>query len=274
MSRNWRSLDPSHWFLNDLIHKRRVERSEYDRLDRVEDRMWWFAAMHRNLLILAHRTPLAAANLPILDAGCGTGGLLVRLAGDYPESTILGLELDPQACRRAARKSSRPVCAGSVNDLPFADSALAAIFSGDVLCHQAVDEGRALRQFHRCLAEQGWLVLNLPAYRWMLSRHDAAVHNIRRYTAKSLRRLLHESGFRPVYVSYWNALLFPLMMLTRKLSPGDDGGSSDVKFYPRPMEVFCRIATGLESAWLRAGMGFPFGGSVLAIATKRDVPHG
>jgi SAM-dependent methyltransferase len=249
-----------------------VERYEYEKLDQVEDRMWWFTALHRNLLMLSQRMPPKVESRPILDAGCGTGGLLVRLAKGYPERAILGLDLDPQACTRAAFKCSRPVCAGSVNALPFADGTLAAIFSADVLCHQGVDERSALRQFHRCLAEDGWLILNLPAYRWMLSRHDAAVHNTRRYTAKNLRTLLQTVGLRPVYVSYWNALLFPMMVVTRKLFPEDP--ASDVKLYPRPIDVFCRVVTGIETALLRAGMRFPFGGSVLAVAAKEGAAHG
>jgi SAM-dependent methyltransferase len=251
-----------------------VERSEYDKLDEVEDRMWWFATMHRNLLTLSRRLPLEVASRPMLDAGCGTGGFLARLAGSYPDRRVLGIDMDPQACTRAAAKSARPVCAGSVNELPFDDGAFAAIFSADVLCHQSVNEHRALLQFHRCLAEGGCLILNLPAYRWMLSRHDTAVYNSRRYTAKRLRRLLQAVGFRPVYVSYWNAVLFPLMVITRKLFPGDQGAASDVKLYPRLIDALCRAATGLETALLRAGLRLPFGGSVLAIAVKGGVAHG
>ena len=242
--------------------------SEYDKLDRVEDRMWWFAAMHANLLMAAQRWALDELDLPILDAGCGTGGFLARLAVKYCGKPVIGLDLDLQACTRAAIKSDRPVCAGSVNDLPFADDALATIFSADVLCHEGVDERRALRQFHRCLSENGRLILNLPAYRWMLSRHDMAVSNTRRYTTTGLRRLLTAVGFRLVYISYWNAVLFPLMVITRKLFPEDHGIFSDVKLYPRSVDMLCRAATALETALLRRGMGLPFGGSILAIAVK------
>jgi SAM-dependent methyltransferase len=245
-----------------------VNLSEYDKLDLVEDRMWWFAAMHANLLMAAQRSALDKLDLPILDAGCGTGGFLSRLAPKYYGRPVIGLDLDLRACTRAAIKSARPVCAGSVNDLPFANDALAAIFSADVLCHEGVDESRALRQFHRCLSENGWLILNLPAYRWMLSRHDSAVSNVRRYTATGLRRLLKAVGFRPVYISYWNAALLPLMVITRKLAPEDHGMISDVKLYPRWVEMLCRAATALEAALLRRGVRLPFGGSILAIAVK------
>jgi SAM-dependent methyltransferase len=248
-----------------------VERSEYDKLDSVEDRMWWFAAMHRNLLTISRQLPLETVSLPVLDAGCGTGRFLARLAGTYPQSATFGIDVDPQTCARAVVKSVRPVCAGSVNDLPIADGALAAIFSADVLCHAGVNEGRALWQFHRCLAENGWLILNLPAYRWMLSRHDAAVHNVRRYTANRLRNVLRAVGFRLIYVSYWNTMLFPLMVITRKLALRSHRAASDVSLYPRAIDVLCRLATRVETALLRAGMRFPFGGSVIAIAAKGGV---
>jgi SAM-dependent methyltransferase len=250
-----------------------VRPSEYDKLDRIEDRMWWFAAMHANLLTVARRLAPDEIELPILDAGCGTGGFLSRLARKCGGPVVIGLETDFQACRRAANKSARPVCAGSVNDLPFADAALAAIFSADVLCHEGVDEYRALRQFYRCLSQKGLLILNLPAYRWMLSRHDTAVSNVRRYTARGLRRLLRTAGFRPLYISYWNTVLFPLMVITRKLIPASRDMISDVRLYPRWVDMLCREATAFETALLGRGARLPFGGSVLAVAVKGDDSH-
>jgi len=231
--------------------------------------MWWFAATHANLL--TGFAMAAAGPAPLLDAGCGTGGLLARIAAAYPERALFGIDTDAAACARAARKSRRAVCAGSVNRLPFADAAFGAIFSADVLCHRDVDERAALGQFHRCLAQGGVLVLNLPAYRWMMSRHDAAVYNVRRYTRAGLARLLQRAGFRIVFASYWNAVLFPLMVLTRKLLPARGHPGSDVRLYPGPLDALCRAVTAAERALLRRGWRLPFGGSLLAVAAK-DMP--
>jgi SAM-dependent methyltransferase len=237
--------------------------------------MWWFAASHANLRLLYRvMAGSAAARRPLLDAGCGTGGLLVRLAAEYPDRTIIGLDSDSIACARAMAKSTRPVCAGSVNALPFADAAFGAIFSADVLCHRDVDERAALAQFHRCLWDGGVLVLNLPAYRWMLSRHDAAVYNVRRYTRHGVARLLQAAGFRLLFASYWNVILFPIMVLTRKLVPQGKRATSDVRLYPAPVEALCRAATGFERALLRCGMKFPFGGSLIAVAAKEATQGG
>jgi SAM-dependent methyltransferase len=234
--------------------------------------MWWFAALHANLLMLYRRlVPRLSGTGKLLDAGCGTGGFLARLAERTPETETIGLDADETACRWAAEKSARPICAGSVNALPFDDAVFAAIVSVDVLCHEGVDEVRALGQFHRCLAAGGILILNLPAYRWLMSHHDAAVYNVRRYTTTEVTRLLRAAGFRPIFASYWNIVLFPLMVATRKLLPA--GSGSDVRLHSGMVEAACRAATAFERGLMRAGIRFPFGGSVLAVAAKPEGTH-
>jgi SAM-dependent methyltransferase len=230
--------------------------------------MWWFAALHANLLLL-HRRAAGAAAQPLLDAGCGTGGLLAQIASEYPGRMAVGLDAEPVACALAAAKSGRPVCAGSVNALPFDDATFGAIFSADVLCHAGVDERGALAQFHRCLGDNGLLVLSLPAYQWMMSHHDLAVSNVRRYTRSGIAGLLQAAGFRVAFAGYWNMLLFPLMVLTRKLLPENPVPTSDVRSYSAPVEAVCRAATTMERVLLRRGIRLPFGGSVIAVATKQ-----
>jgi hypothetical protein len=102
----------------------------------------------------------------------------------------------------------------------------------------------------------------------MLSRHDAAVYNIRRYSRPGAARLLHAAGFRVLYLGYWNTALFPIMVITRKLLPTRRGSNSDVAVYPALIEVFCRAVIGCERALLRRGVRLPFGGSLIAAAAK------
>jgi hypothetical protein len=136
-----------------------------------------------------------------------------------------------------------------------------------VLCHRSVDERKALSDLHRCLADGGLLVLNLPAYDWMFSAHDRAVHTARRYTRSGLTTLLRSAGFAQVRTSYWNSLLFPLMVLRRKLLK-TEGAASDVMPFPAPIEFLFRAVMRLENFLLRCGVALPFGGSVLAVAIK------
>ena len=143
--------------------------------------MWWYRAAHARVLDALRRRPGPAG--AVLDAGCGTGGFLKRLADQLPGRPAMGLEYDAEATRRAAQKSGFPVVVGDANILPFADASFTAAVSIDVICHAGLDEAKGLAELHRVLAPGGTLVTNLPAYEWMRSAHDARVHTARRYTA-------------------------------------------------------------------------------------------
>jgi ubiquinone/menaquinone biosynthesis C-methylase UbiE len=240
-----------------------VERSEYDRLDAAEAQMWWFRALHANLV--AALAEGGGGNGRILDAGSGTGGLLARLAAAFPAAILVGLDRDEGAVARARAKSPALLVRGSVDRLPFGDAAFSAIVSADVLCHAGVDEAGALTEFRRCLKPGGALLLNLPAYRWLYSGHDVAVANARRYALGEVRELLAAAGFARIGARYWNSLLFPLMLARRLLWRR---GGSDVAPLPAPLETGFAAALALERRLAAAGIALPFGGSILARAVK------
>ena len=235
-----------------------MERDEYERLAAVEDRMWWTRALRRNL-----RTAASSATMPngrLLDAGCGTGGFLAALT----HGASVGLDRDGFACRLAQGKARRPVAQGSVDDLPFRDAAFDIIVSADVLCHRGVGVERALGEMYRCLKPGGALIINLPAYLWLYSAHDRAVDNARRFRRREVMELLAAAGFGRIRATYWNTLLFPLMV-ARRLLPG---GGSEVALLPAPLERLFDATATIESVLLRSGLRLPFGGSILAVGTR------
>ena len=246
-----------------------MERREYERLAAAEDRMWWFRGLHANLIAAWRDVGAAGRDGVLLDAGCGTGGFLNVLAAAAPDALRCGVELDEGAARIAHAKGGGPIVAGSVAGLPFADGSLDAIFSADVLCHRGVEEAVALGAFRRCLKPGGVLVLNLPAYRWLLSAHDAAVDNVRRYGRGEVLALLAAAGFANADVRYWNSILFPVMVLRRKLAgaKGRSGGS-DVALLWAPLERLFAACVALEAKLAAAGVRLPFGGSILASAVR------
>ena len=141
----------------------------------------------------------------------------MRLRRARPGIAAAGLEFRPEAAARARAKAGVPVAVGSVNAVPFADGAFGGLVSLDVLCHAAAEPDRALAEFRRVLRPGGQLALNLPAFQWLHSAHDVRVHNTRRFTAGGVRALLAAAGFAEVRARYWNALLFPLMVVQRKV---------------------------------------------------------
>ncbi len=242
------------FFPRPLWQRASMEAAEYALMDQAESRMWWYRALHTRLA-----AALADIDGPVLDAGCGTGGLLATLP-----RACFGLEYFEPAAHLAAAKSGASICVGSINALPYADSSFAAAVSADVLCHAAVDPAIALAELHRVLRPGGRLVLNLPAYQWLLAAHDLRVHNARRFTATAARALLAAAGFTAIRTRYWNSLLLPLMILQRKILARRHNAASDVAAFSPWLDATLHGITRLE----RHLPALPFGGSVLVTATR------
>jgi SAM-dependent methyltransferase len=242
-----------------------VEPAEYNLMDAAEQRMWWYRALHVRVGDALARRPGAPG--AVLDAGCGTGGLLMRLRA--LGRALVGLDFNPAAAARAAAKSGAHAAAGDANRLPFANAAFGALTSCDVLCHRAVEPGPALAEFHRVLAPGGTLVLNLPAYAWLHSAHDERVHNSRRFTATGAGAMVAAAGFAAIEARYWNALLLPLMVLQRKVLKSDAAhDSSDVAPFPPWLDATLHGVTAAERALAGLGLRYPAGGSILVVATR------
>jgi SAM-dependent methyltransferase len=236
-----------------------MERREYALMDAAEDRMWWYRALHTRLC-----DGLSNTRGSILDAGCGTGGFLAILRWRRPDLSRFGVEWDGNAASRARNKSRAWIARGSINALPFADNTFEAVVSADVLCHAAVNPPIALSELKRVLRPGGLLVMNVPAYQWLLSAHDLHVHNTRRFTAPEIAMLLRQAGFDRVCARYWNSLLLPLMMVQRKILARGEA-VSDVASFPRWLDVTLHGMTRIER---HLDFRLPAGGSVLAIAGK------
>jgi SAM-dependent methyltransferase len=236
-----------------------MEPAEYALMAAAEDHMWWYRALH---LRLCHA--LTNARGRVLDAGCGTGGFLAVLRARRPDLILFGIEWDATAAHRARNKSAAAIARGSITTLPFADNCFDAVVCADVLCHTAVDTHAALTEVKRVLRPGGIVVLNLPAYQWLLSAHDRRVHNVRRFTASATAALLRQAGFDSVRTRYWNGLLLPLMMMQRKILARGDA-ASDVASFPPWLDVTLHGMTKLER---RLPFPLPGGGSVLALAGK------
>lgn len=241
-----------------------MEPVEYRLMHTLEDSFWWYRALHA---VVAQR--LARLALPegarVLDAGCGTGGMLAHLQRVAPHHVYQGLEWHPDAVQLATTKTGLAIVRGSVNSMPFADCEFDVILSQDVLYHRNVDEMAMLQECYRCLKPGGHLLLQVAAFQWMASAHDAHVHGARRYTAKQLQCLLRDTGFTVMHSGYWNSLLFPLMVLQR-LTVGKHKANSDVAEVPAWQNHFFHAVLDAERRW---NLRLPFGGSVWIYGRKQ-----
>ncbi|MBD3337123.1 MAG: methyltransferase domain-containing protein, partial [Candidatus Eisenbacteria bacterium] len=236
--------------------------AEYQRMYEVEETFWWYRGLRRIVLNLVRPHLPPRRPLEVLDAGCGTGGFLPEAAR---LGRVRGLDVSPAALELARRRAAAELVAGGVEQLPFAEDAFDLILSMDVLYHRAVADDRAgLSEMTRCLRPGGILVLNLPAYDWLRSRHDAAIHTARRYTRRRVAGLMRGLPLETLRSTHWNSLLFPAAAV-RRLVERRSAGASDVQPLPpwlnRCLESVLRIEAGLVSR-----IDLPYGLSVAVVA--------
>jgi SAM-dependent methyltransferase len=251
-----------------------MERIEYEVMAAVELDHWWYGGMRA--LAAAMLDPFYAQrrDLRILDAGCGTGGNALFL---QRYGCVVGLDLAPEAMELGRARLDGRLARSSVLELPFADECFDLVTSFDVLYHQGVpDEQVALRETRRVLRPGGRLLIRLPAYEFLRSKHDRMVHTRRRYTAATTRELLAAAGFIVERCSYCMSLLFPLPLTLRLLErvlPSDEQAASAMTPPSRLANSVLRWPLALESAWLTMGGVLPFGLSVLCLAHCGKIEH-
>jgi SAM-dependent methyltransferase len=244
-----------------------VQPEEYAKLAGVEDAMWYFRALHAHVE-RELKAALGARPAKVLDAGCGTGGLIRRLAARVPAWQWTGVDVSPLACALARQRCTAEIVEAQVESLPFAEGSFDAAVSADVLYHLD-DDGAALRELRRVLRPGGALVVNVPAYAWLWSYHDVATGARRRYARSGLCTALRAAGFTVERATHWNALVFPLVVAKRKLfsSPRD---TSDVRLASAPVEASLNGLASMERAWLRLGGQWAWGSSVLVRARRSE----
>ena len=165
-----------------------------------------------------------------------------------------------------------------LNKLQLTSDGLDLITSIDVLYHANIhDDVAVLRQLNSALRTDGMLIIQNPAFEFLRSAHDVAVHSRERYTVGSLKERLSTAGFSVQAAYYRVSLLFPLIALyrllgrrvsTAALSPNTE---SDVRLpHPRVNRLMLGIIR-LENR-LSFICRLPFGTSVFAVARKTAIP--
>lgn len=189
-----------------------MERSVYDRMNELEATHWWFVARRSIIAALIRRQLRPRAGARILEAGCGSGGNLQMLAGF---GQVDAFEYDAGARDHAMAKSGLDIRFGALpGELPFEDRRYDVIGLFDVLEHVEADSA-SLAALAGRLDAGGKILVTVPAFPFLWSKHDERHHHFRRYTRASLAEAARQAGLRVSYSSYFNAFLFPLAVTTR-----------------------------------------------------------
>lgn len=237
---------------------------EYACMRAVEDTHWWYRGLHALVSRAVGRHLSSGA--PVVDVGCGTGGMAARLESAY---VITGVDLAPEAVAFCRERGMTRVAQADAGQLPLAGEVAEGVLLLDVLYHAGVpDRAAVLREAYRIVRPGGIVVLNVPAYQWLYSSHDVAVHTAHRFTRGEINGLLREVGFEIVQSSYWNSLLLPAIVACRVGRKWLPERGSDLD--PHTPDWVNRVLGGLLAfeRQVMACCAWPAGLSILVVARR------
>jgi len=242
-----------------------MERVVYQQMAELDDRHWWYRARREIIADLIRREGRLPGDAAILEIGCGTGHNLAMLS---QFGHVEGLELDDEARALSEKRLGRKIMSSPLPELAeVPDRHYDLIGAFDVIEH-IEDDHAALASIATKLKPSGTFVMTVPAHQWMWTAHDTVNHHKRRYSKRSLRRLIHRSPMRLVKLGYFNSLLFPLAVAERAASKLRGKEDADVKLPPAPLNAALEKVFATER-YLVGRLPLPPGLSLFAIASAR-----
>ncbi len=233
------------------------------------ERHWWWRSRERILLDVIGRLdlPKPETGRPrILDVGCGDGLFFPQLRrfGDP-----WGVETD-----RSLISDDNPDRDRIHADLPAVlaerGERFELITALDVIEH-IEDDASAVEGMASLLSPGGKLLVTVPAFMSLWDDHDVINQHYRRYTQKTLRRVLEPHG-EVVQIRYlFHAIFIPKILIAWRNRLGQKLGGESVPQHGIPSDGVNRLVTqwcALEARICRK-MPVPFGTSVMAVLQRR-----
>jgi 2-polyprenyl-3-methyl-5-hydroxy-6-metoxy-1,4-benzoquinol methylase len=179
---------------------------------------------------------LGLKNLRMLNVGCGSGELSLNLAERGHD--VVGVDIEAAHIDLARNNA---IQRGAPSNCQFSACALEdfrssepfdCIVSTDVLEH-IEDDKEAIQHMMALLRPRGLLLLAVPAGPWLFGFHDEQLGHYRRYTKKTLSRLV-EPYCQVQILRYFGFTLVPICLLYSKWlrQPYPVAQGADVKHHP------------------------------------------
>ena len=189
---------------------------EYYKMSEIEGELWWFRILH---FLVFNNIKDSDKNISILDAGCGTGGLLDFL---YKRGfkNLSGFDISKEAIALSKEKfQDKENVKLYLDDLGTQEKLVDSfdvIIANDTLCYLSLEENKnILNKFYKRLNSNGLVLLNLPAFNQFEGIHDKAVGLRGRFHPNDLDILVNKDHFEIIDVKFWPFLLSPLIYFFR-----------------------------------------------------------
>jgi ubiquinone/menaquinone biosynthesis C-methylase UbiE len=187
---------------------------------------WWFSARRELILNLIKDIPYNN----VLEIGCGSGEL-----SKYIDNYI-GIDTS---------KTAKSII-GDAQRLPIKDNFADLILILDILEH--TDDKIVIDEVYRVLKPSGNVIVTVPGFMFLWSQHDIDNHHVKRYKNGELPL----KQFKIEKFTYWNFLMFPIIILVKKKK-------TQLTTLPKSVNYILQKILKIENYLISIGIRFPIG---------------
>ena len=207
----------------------------------------------------------------VLDIGCGTGRWASILRSKGLE--IYGIDIASSAVSLSSEKDLNGLCRCSADHIGFQENCFDLITCIDILESDNIEPHAVISECYRLLKPNGYCLALSPAFQFLFSEHDRAVHGARRFSKKQMKIYFYQKDFHVVLADYFFTFLFPAMAVYKLLHPprirrSRSQAHSSLFIPPFPLNALlyaiCRVEHNLVNQ-----IRLPFGTSVYVLAQKK-----
>lgn len=231
-----------------------MEKEYEKKYHQLEIEYWWFVARRDIIKKILKKHP---KNSKILEIGC-SGGILMKELNGEGFANVSGLDISKEAIETAKRRGVKNVKVADAVKTGYKDKEFDIIIASDILEH-IEDENKAVGEWKRLLKNNGTLIVFVPAFMSLWSKHDEINHHFRRYTNKKLVNVF-SNDFKIIRKGYWNFSLFFPMFLIRIMQRERDN------LKETSLNSLLITFLKLENFLIEKGIRFPVGISTFVIA--------
>ena len=234
------------------------------------ERSYWFRP--RNHLIAWAFNKYFPDARDFLEVGCATGFVLKGLAAGNPKLNLTGADIYHEGLAMAAKKLGGRADFMQLNalSLPFRGH-FDVIGAFDVVEH-IDDDVAAFEEFNRAVKPGGGIMIIVPRHMFLWSAVDDAARHKRRYSGAELSEKINRAGFEIIRQLSFGALTLPLQYLSRRIvKPKGEKLSDALEMVEMPglAGYLLEKLLVLDQMFVRMGLDYPFGGSLMVIARKK-----
>jgi SAM-dependent methyltransferase len=242
-----------------------MESHSYADMAALQATNWWYVARRELIKSLIDSSGRSFGR--VLDYGCGPGSNAEALSDGTRE--LIALDASEEALERAKATGAYAQLLRSADEtIPLPDACVDLILAADVTEH--VDDVKALREMYRTLKPGGFLIVTVPAHRWLWNWNDDYSHHLRRYERNELEQRLTNAGFLVRKISSWNfSLVLPvwLVSLSQRFRKKPERLENNLNAVPSWINGLLLALMRIEN-WIFLRTGLPVGVSLVAVVEK------